>query len=135
MATNGLSTTFGGVEGEGWIKGTLAAASAKITLPDQFNEECFIEAIVNQGGVYLHSTFYNPGSTTVPVRLRPGGISTAAATGGTTDPALTPALSTGTINANHTLYLHKDATSGKCDIRQTSSATLTSATVWVRKIG
>jgi hypothetical protein len=136
MATNGLSTTFGGVEGEGWIKFNLpATASSARALPDQFNEECFVQVVVKQGNGWLITEFYNPGGTTVAERLRPGGINTANVAGDGNNPHIAAVLSTGTVNTNHTVYFFKNATTGKCDIRQTASSTLTTADVWVRKIG
>jgi hypothetical protein len=135
MATNGLSTTFSGVEGEGWIKFNLpATASSARALPDQFNEECFVQVVVKQGSGWLITEIYNPGGTTAPERLRPGGVSTAVTAGADT-PNIVGVKSDGTINTAHTVYFFKNATTGKCDIRQTSSATLATADVWVRKIG
>jgi hypothetical protein len=138
MATNPLSTTFGNVEGEGWLKFSVAAAASSVgmALPDQFNEECFCEVFIIQGtnattsgGLFY---VYNPGSTTVARVMRPQSV--AATTPTAAIPGLAAALSSSAVSDNHTLSFHKDASSGKCQIRQTSG-TGTAATVWIRKVG
>lgn len=138
MATNGLSTTYGKQEGEGWFKFDIAATASTVgmVLPDSFNEECFIEAVIKQGTATHSFMIYNPGGTTIPVRIvpHPNVALASYVAAGANVPMLVPELSTGTINTNHTTFLVKNATTGKCDIRQTAG-TGTANTVWVRRIG
>lgn len=134
MATNGLSTTYGGIEGEGLLKISVAAtASSATVLPEGFNEECFIEVFIKQGTGYGSFYVYNPGSTTEPIRILAN--SSAVGTAGANTPVVQAALSTGTINGAHIVYFVKNATTGKCSIIQTASATNAAATVWMRRIG
>jgi hypothetical protein len=135
MATNPLSTTFGGVEGEGFIKFEVAATASAVgkVLPDQFNEECFVEIYAKQGTGYGVFYVYNPGGTSAPVRVLAN--SSTVGTAGADVPVVQAALSSGTVNGAHILYFYKDATSGKCQVRQTANATFAAATVWIRKVG
>lgn len=135
MATNGLSTTYGGVDGEGWIKISVGTGQAATTvLPSQFNEECFVEAVINTGTTYNAWIIYNPGSTTSPQFVLANGSTAAAVATGV------PTISIAN-NAAYTtafaIYFYKDA-DGKCSIRQNNNGTLSNRearTVWIRKVG
>ncbi len=138
MATNGLSTTFSGVEGEGYIKisvPTTQGATAR-QLPDQFNDECFIEVILQMGTGATTNSFvaYNPGGTTSPALVLANG--STAVTGITNVPRLGIASDAAYTTAFN-IFLYKDA-NGRCSIRQNNNGTGSNreqATAWVRKIG
>lgn len=135
MATNGLSTTYGGVEGEGYIKISVGTGQAATTfLPSQFNEECFIEVVVNTSTTYNSWIIYNPGSTTDPQFVLANG-STAVAVG-TGVPAIAIANNVAYTTA-FAIFFHKDA-DGRCSIRQNNNGTGSNRqdrTVWIRKVG
>lgn len=135
MATNGLSTIYGGVEGEGFIKISVTTTQAATTvLPSQFNEECFIECWIAVGTKTAVFYVYNPGGTSAPVVVAANRSTIPAAA--TTEPTLA-AANNAAYTAAYTVYFHKDA-DGKCSIRQNNNATAgnrEAATVWTRKIG
>lgn len=135
MATNGLSTIYGGVEGEGFIKISVTTTQAATTvLPSQFNEECFIECWIAVGTNYSVFYVYNPGSTTAP-QLVLANRSTAG-TAATGQPLLSISNNS-TYTTAFSIFLFKDA-DGKCSIRQNNNATGSNreaATVWIRKVG
>lgn len=135
MATNPLSTTFGGVEGEGYIKISVGTGQAATTvLPSQFSEECFVEVVVNTGNLYNSWIIYNPGSTTAPQFVLANGSSAVGV--GTGVPTISIANNAAYTTA-YTIYFYKDA-DGKCSIRQNNNGTAANRearTVWIRKIG
>lgn len=133
MATNGLSTTFGDLLGEGWLKFDVASTSgttAKV-LPAGYNEECVIQFIIKMGTGYSLQSVYNPGGTTsAGFALLP-----APGTAGTDVGVINPVKSDGTLNTTHVINLVKDATTGALSVRQNTSATRNTATIWCRRIG
>lgn len=138
MATNGLSTTYNGVTGEGWIRFTVPdTASATVALPDEWKDECVLECIMLvAGGTYQMSVIYNPQSVTaIPERI--GFQGTAVTTGASNVSVLTPALlGTTAVNVAQQVYLQKDNTTGKLRILQSSNATREEVTFGlIRRIG
>lgn len=138
MATNGLSTTYNGVTGEGWIRFTVPdTASATVALPDEWKDECVLECIMLvAGGSYQFTYIYNPQTvTSIPIRI---GVQGAAVTAGAADVSvLTPALlGTTVVNAASLVYIQKDNTTGKLRILQSSNATREEVTFGlIRRIG
>ena len=133
MAANGLSTTYGGVDGEGWIKitvGTTSGATAA-TLPEHWKEEGFYEFVVLMGGAYAENFVYNPGGTS----SAGSALLPAPGTAGTAVGVINPVKSDGTLSTTHVINLVKDATTGVYSIRQNTSANRNAATVWARRTG
>jgi hypothetical protein len=138
MATNGLSTTFNGVTGEGWIRFTLAdTASVSVALPDEWKDECVLECIMLvAGGSYQFTYIYNPQTvTSIPIRI--GVQGTTVVDGASNVSVLTPALlGTTAVNAASLVYIQKDNTTGKLRILQSSNATREEVTFGlIRRIG
>lgn len=133
MATNGLSTTYGDLLGEGWLKFDVpntSGTTAKV-LPAGYNEECVIEFIIKMGTGYSLQSVYNPGGTTdAGFALLP-----APGTAGADIGVMKPVKSDGTLNTTHVINLVKDATTGALSVRQNTSASRNAATIWCRRIG
>lgn len=129
MATNGLTGNTSKFS-DGFTKFSLTATvSESVTLSHPFDEEGFIEIVIQSATGMSSYRVYNPGKhvpATAPLLIKDNNTAT-----GTVGAAAIGLVVGAASSAAHTIYLVKSSTTGAITLVNTTG-TVVATTVWVR---